>query len=129
MQIKSFFSNYMESRVDIFSTSLFQTPFHFIHIGFVSSQRYALSKWVDTKTFHPNIDDQGRVCLNILREDWTPSIDLSQVACSLQYLLTEPNADDPLDNDAAACLLHHPEQFQTRVDESYVEQPESADVE
>lgn len=46
--------------------------------------------------FHPNIDPDGHVCLNILREDWMPSIDLSQVAHSLQFLLTEPNPYDPL---------------------------------
>ena len=84
-------------------------------------------KRVTTKIFHPNIDDQGRVCLNILREDWTPSIDLSQVACSLQYLLTEPNADDPLDGEAAACLINHPERFQSRVDDSYIACPDEAE--
>lgn len=36
------------------------------------------------------------MCLNILRENWTPSIDLTQVACSLQFLLAEPNPEDPL---------------------------------
>lgn len=46
--------------------------------------------------FHPNIDQEGHVCLNILRRDWSPSIDLTQIACSLQFLLAEPNPDDPL---------------------------------
>lgn len=36
------------------------------------------------------------MCLNILRENWAPSIDLTQVACSLQFLLAEPNPEDPL---------------------------------
>lgn len=48
------------------------------------------------KLFHPNIDNEGHVCLNILRENWMPSIDLKQIACSLQYLLAEPNPQDPL---------------------------------
>ena len=51
--------------------------------------------------FHPNIDQEGHVCLNILRQDWSPSIDLTQIACSLQILLTEPNPDDPL-NDGSS---------------------------
>ena len=36
------------------------------------------------------------MCLNILKENWTPSIDLTQIACSLQFLLAEPNPEDPL---------------------------------
>ncbi|KAK8814641.1 hypothetical protein WA556_006680 [Blastocystis sp. ATCC 50177/Nand II] len=54
-----------------------------------------------TPIFHPNIDQEGHVCLNILRRDWSPSIDLTQIACSLQFLLAEPNPDDPLNEEAA----------------------------
>ena len=66
--------------------------------------------------FHPNIDEEGRVCLNLIREDWVPSIDLSQVACSLQFLLSEPNPDDPLNEEAATLLKEDPETFRRRVD-------------
>lgn len=56
------------------------------------------------------------MCLNLIREDWAPSIDLSQVACSLQFLLSEPNADDPLNEEAAVLLKKDPEGFRRRVD-------------
>jgi hypothetical protein len=36
------------------------------------------------------------VCLNILREDWKPVLNLNAVMVGLQYLFLEPNADDPL---------------------------------
>jgi ubiquitin-conjugating enzyme E2 M len=36
------------------------------------------------------------VCLNILREDWKPVLNLNSVMVGLQYLFLEPNADDPL---------------------------------
>ena len=45
------------------------------------------------------------MCLNILRRDWSPSIDLIQIACSLQFLLAEPNPDDPL-NEGPIFLPH-----------------------
>ncbi len=39
---------------------------------------------------------RGNVCLNILREDWKPVLNLNSVMVGLQYLFLEPNADDPL---------------------------------
>lgn len=46
--------------------------------------------------YHPNLDLEGNVCLNILREDWKPVLNLNSVMVGLQYLFLEPNADDPL---------------------------------
>ena len=54
-----------------------------------------------TKIYHPNIDLQGKVCLNILREDWRPVMDINSVIYGLIYLFYEPNADDPLNHEAA----------------------------
>lgn len=48
------------------------------------------------KVYHPNLDLDGNVCLNILREDWKPVLNLNAVMVGLQYLFLEPNADDPL---------------------------------
>ena len=51
---------------------------------------------IATKIYHPNVDLEGNVCLNILREDWKPVLNLNSVMVGLQYLFLEPNADDPL---------------------------------
>ncbi|KAK8805178.1 hypothetical protein WA588_000121, partial [Blastocystis sp. NMH] len=83
--------------------------FHVTVPEFFPFQPYKV-KLVDP-IFHPNIDEEGRVCLNLIREDWVPSIDLSQVACSLQFLLSEPNPDDPLNEEAATLLKEDPETF------------------
>lgn len=48
------------------------------------------------QVYHPNIDLDGNVCLNILREDWKPVLSLSAIVYGLQFLLLEPNAEDPL---------------------------------
>ncbi|CAB9512340.1 Probable NEDD8-conjugating enzyme Ubc12-like [Seminavis robusta] len=54
-----------------------------------------------TKIYHPNIDLQGKVCLNILRQDWKPVLDINAVIYGLLYLFYEPNPDDPLNKEAA----------------------------
>ncbi|KAJ3328413.1 NEDD8-conjugating protein ubc12 [Blyttiomyces sp. JEL0837] len=48
------------------------------------------------KIYHPNIDLDGNVCLNILREDWKPVLNINSIMVGLQYLFLEPNPDDPL---------------------------------
>ena len=53
----------------------------------------------ETLVFHPNIDMEGHVCLNILREDWKPVLTISSVVMGLQFLMLEPNADDPLNKE------------------------------
>jgi ubiquitin-conjugating enzyme E2 M len=52
------------------------------------------------RIYHPNIDLDGNVCLNILREDWKPVLSLNSILVGLQYLFLEPNADDPLNKGA-----------------------------
>ena len=40
----------------------------------------------ETQVYHPNIDLEGNVCLNILREDWKPVLTINAVVYGLQYL-------------------------------------------
>ncbi|KAI0080336.1 hypothetical protein K474DRAFT_1658054 [Panus rudis PR-1116 ss-1] len=67
------------------------------------------------KIYHPNVDLEGNVCLNILREDWKPVLNLNSVMVGLQYLFLEPNADDPLNKEAAEELRKNREQFEYNV--------------
>ncbi|WWC59517.1 uncharacterized protein I303_102073 [Kwoniella dejecticola CBS 10117] len=63
------------------------------------------------KIYHPNLDLEGNVCLNILREDWKPVLNLSSVMIGIQYLFLEPNPDDPLNKEAAEDLRRNREGF------------------
>jgi len=54
-----------------------------------------------TKIYHPNIDRLGRICLDILKDNWSPALQIRTVLISIQALLSAPNPDDPLDNNVA----------------------------
>lgn len=54
-----------------------------------------------TKIYHPNIDKLGRICLDILKDNWSPALQIRTVLLSVQALLSAPNPDDPLANDVA----------------------------
>merc|ERR1719197_2169610 len=54
-----------------------------------------------TKIYHPNIDKLGRICLDILKDKWSPALQIRTVLLSIQALLSAPNPEDPLANDVA----------------------------
>ena len=55
----------------------------------------------ETPCFHPNVDTQGNICLDILKEKWSAAYSVRTVLLSIQSLLGEPNNDSPLNTYAA----------------------------
>ncbi|KZL82238.1 ubiquitin-conjugating enzyme e2 35, partial [Colletotrichum incanum] len=54
-----------------------------------------------TKIFHPNVDKLGRICLDVLKNNWSPALQIRTILLSIQALLGAPNPDDPLAADVA----------------------------
>jgi len=70
------------------------------------------------KIYHPNIDLQGNVCLNLLKDDWRPILAIQQIIYGLNFLFLEPNASDPLNLEAAEVLRKNPNAFRQKVNQS-----------
>jgi ubiquitin-conjugating enzyme E2 N len=50
-----------------------------------------------TPLYHPNVDRLGRICLDILKDKWSPALQIRTVLLSIQAMLSTPEPSDPLD--------------------------------
>jgi len=54
-----------------------------------------------TPCFHPNVDNFGNICLDILKDKWSAAYNVRTILLSIQSLLSDPNLDSPLNGQAA----------------------------
>ena len=55
-----------------------------------------------TKVWHPNVSSQtGAICLDVLKDQWSPALTLKTALLSYQALLAAPEPDDPQDAQVA----------------------------
>jgi ubiquitin-conjugating enzyme (huntingtin interacting protein 2) len=55
-----------------------------------------------TKVYHPNVSSaSGAICLDILKDAWSPVLTLKSTLLSLQSLLCSPEPNDPQDAEVA----------------------------
>ncbi|KAB2085973.1 hypothetical protein ERO13_A05G413000v2 [Gossypium hirsutum] len=72
----------------------------------------------ETTCFHPNVDQFGNICLDILQDKWSSAYDCRTILLSVQSLLGEPNPESPL-NTYAAALWNNKEDYRKMVQEQY----------
>mmetsp|Transcript_25150 Transcript_25150/g.22870 ORF Transcript_25150/g.22870 Transcript_25150/m.22870 type:complete len:196 (-) Transcript_25150:1557-2144(-) len=82
-----------------------------------------------TKLWHPNVSSQtGAICLDILKDQWSPALTIKTALISLQALMCTPEPNDPQDAEVANMYLSNYEQFKNKAKfwtESYAKEGES----
>ena len=77
--------------------SPFQGGVFFLNVNFPTDYPFKPPKITFTnRIYHPNINSNGSICLDILKDQWSPALTISKVLLSISSLLTDANPDDPL---------------------------------
>lgn len=64
-----------------------------------------------TKIYHPNIKNDGQICLDILKNAWSPALGIIKALLSIMILLSEPNGNDPLNPIAGELFIKNRGEF------------------
>ncbi|KAL0231565.1 hypothetical protein GEMRC1_010969 [Eukaryota sp. GEM-RC1] len=70
-----------------------------------------------SQMFHPNIYNDGSICLDILSNNWTPVYDVCAILTSIQSLLGDPNPASPANSTAARLYTTNKAEYDRRVRE------------
>eukprot|EP00062_Callorhinchus_milii_P002955 gi/632939677/ref/XP_007882769.1/ PREDICTED: ubiquitin-conjugating enzyme E2 C [Callorhinchus milii] len=70
-----------------------------------------------TACYHPNVDTEGNICLDILKDKWSALYDVRTILLSIQSLLGEPNIQSPL-NVGAAQLWSNQQAYRKQLQET-----------
>eukprot|EP00531_Pseudo-nitzschia_arenysensis_P013774 CAMPEP_0116128500 /NCGR_PEP_ID=MMETSP0329-20121206/7392_1 /TAXON_ID=697910 /ORGANISM="Pseudo-nitzschia arenysensis, Strain B593" /LENGTH=193 /DNA_ID=CAMNT_0003622641 /DNA_START=40 /DNA_END=621 /DNA_ORIENTATION=- len=66
-----------------------------------------------TKIWHPNISSQtGAICLDILKDQWSPALTIKTALLSLRALLSSPEPSDPQDAEVAKMYIGDRKKFE-----------------
>jgi len=64
-----------------------------------------------TKIFHPNVSQQGEICVNTLKKDWKSDLGIKHIFLTVKCLLIVPNPESALNEEAGKLLLEHYEDY------------------
>lgn len=86
--------------------SAYEGGVFFLNVNFPTDYPFKPPKvQFTTKIYHCNVNSNGSICLDILKDQWSPALTISKVLLSISSLLTDPNPNDPLVPEIAQLYL------------------------
>jgi len=70
-----------------------------------------------TKIYHPGFNEEGHICLPMLRDQWKPATSMNTVLTAIRDKIGKPDPDDPFDTDVAAVLKTDEKKFNSTAKE------------
>lgn len=70
-----------------------------------------------TKIYHPNVNSTGTICLDVLKDQWSPEISMGIIFTEILDLLVNPNPDHPLAEEVAKAYKQDKAAFEKQAKE------------
>jgi ubiquitin-conjugating enzyme E2 A len=90
-----------------------------LHVDVTFPPQYPMSppevRFTKTIPFHPNVYNNGKICLDLLKQNWSPAYSIDAVMTSIHTLLQNPNPASPANNTAAELFVHNYPEYQRYV--------------
>uniref|UniRef100_A0A914CA04 UBC core domain-containing protein n=1 Tax=Acrobeloides nanus TaxID=290746 RepID=A0A914CA04_9BILA len=83
-----------------------------VSLEFTQYPEKAPNVCIKTKMYHPNVRDNGQVCLHMLTDaGWKPGVTILELLDEILKLINEPQLDRPANQEIAAQYQQRREEF------------------